>query len=133
MYLAPDLPLYVQGSGLSQLYAQFGINATSLAGLQVTKYDGQDIWEYLNTTLLAKVGTYQDPSQRLNSIFASYQSFSGQMGRNSGAFGFTTDLSKDNFTLTVRTQDGQERAVQVPWVSTYAGRNGFQFTSGTSL
>lgn len=133
IYIAPDLTVFVRGSGLSQIYSSRGINATQLGGLQVTKYDGQDIWQYLNTTLLGQVGTYQDPAQRLNYMLASYQSTSGQFGRTAGAFTVTQDLSKDNFTLTVRGTDGQETDVTVPWVASYRGRGGFQFTSGSSL
>lgn len=99
----------------------------------MTKYDGVDIWQYLNETLVPRQGTYQDPAQRLNALFASTKGFSGALGRSSGNFIIGDDWSKDNFTISYRDASGQERDLVVPWVATWNSRTAFSYTSGTSL
>jgi hypothetical protein len=133
VHFAPDLSVFVQQRGFAQIYASFDINPDELAGLQITKYDGVDIWQYLNETLVPKQGVYQDPAQRLNALFASTKGFSGSLGRSSGNFIIGDDYTKDNFTLTYRDASGQERDLLVPWVATYQSRDRFSYTSGASL
>lgn len=70
IYIAPDI------QGLSRAYRRIdplfydGLDLDVLAGAQVTKVDGRDVWEYLDGAA-DQAGVYQDKQQRLNSLFAS--------------------------------------------------------------
>ena len=107
-----------------------GLDFEHLAGVQVKKIEGKDVWEYLVDVGTKSVGTYQDKQQRLNSLFARTVSGSsgGYWGRNAGTFTRASLLpGKDNFTMTVDA-DGTEVNLTVPWLVTYSGQ--LNVTSG---
>lgn len=133
VYLAPNLPIYAAQNGLSEAFVSLGYNLTHLAGAEVTTIEGQSPWDYLDHVAGPAVGTYQDPIQRLNSLMASYSSFFGGFGINPGHFTQTTSLEKDNITLSVRMQDGEELEVVSPWLTTYMSKEGWRFESGEAL
>ena len=80
-------------------------------------------------------GVYQDPQQRLASLFASYGasgSSGGYLYRIVGGFAQAHFFpEKDTLDMTVTATDGKTLDISVPWTTRYGG--GFKWTSGQDL
>ena len=133
LYIAPDVETFVEGAGATQVYSQLGLNASVIAGAQVLGIEGVAAWDYINDVLVPSAGVYQDPAQRLNSLFAAYTAVQGDFGRTPGMFTIAQNYTKDSITLTVKTTDGQTGNVTVPWLVQWQGTPALNYETGADL
>lgn len=134
IHLVPDLSVFVQASGQSDIYRSIGIDPDYLAGAQVVRINGREVFDYLTKDAAADYGVYQDVSQRLNALMTSYTTVQGSFAHNGGGFTTTNYLDKDNITLTVKPKDGSgERDVVVPWLTYWTGQDRLGYFTGSDL
>ena len=121
---------------MTQLYESLGIDTTSLAGAKVNSIDGQDVWTYLEQVAIPSAGVYQDPAQRLNSLFVSMTADGtfGTVGKTPGIFTLALFLpDRDNVTLGVTNLDGNQTNVVVPWLTSTLVPASLSFSSGSEF
>lgn len=131
IYLVPDLPTFARVIGLEDLYERLGLNTSQLAGARVLSINGQSAWNFLEGPDSSRIGTYQDPAQRLNVLLASYTANNGVFQRFSGDFTVTRDLRSNNITLVVETSGRQQRTIVVPWITRWT--QPWNYASGMDL
>lgn len=131
IYLVPDLPTFARVIGLEDLYGRLGLNTTELAGARILSIDGQGAWDFLEGPDSKRVGTYQDPAQRLNVLLASYTATNGVFQRYPGDFTVTRDLSMDDITMVVEAADRQQKTISVPWITRWT--QPWSYASGADL
>lgn len=133
IFVVPDVANFVSDAGFTTLYSNAGIDVAGLAGAQVVSIEGKPAWDYLEQDKLPVTGVYTDRQQRLNSVFASYQSEGGRWSRIPGRFTSTRDWSKNNLTMTVQTAAGATREIVIPWVVRWNGRSNWSYSTGEGL
>ncbi|KAL7411300.1 hypothetical protein BDY24DRAFT_443200 [Mrakia frigida] len=122
IFIAPDAVELTAALGFTKIYKdQFKVDVSKLAGMEVTRIDGKDPWDYIDNIADTETGIYQDRNVRRSATLSSYAADGAASGntwyRSIGALARPSFPTRDNVTYEVLLASGKKENLTVPYFS----------------